>query len=116
MGWTTPSYMALRGHLYTYDGAQNAIFPAQVTATQFNGRATKLKDYTNNNDTWLDYGATALTSCTYLGAWNGYRLGAIKPENITVGNATKINGHSITVSTSGPSGGSNGDIWFTYTV
>jgi len=29
------------GHLYSYDSAANATFPAQVTATQFNGTATK---------------------------------------------------------------------------
>lgn len=92
VGWTTPSTMALTGHLYSYDSSQNATFPAQITATQFNGslngRALKLKDYTNNNDTWLDYGAPGLDSCTYLGAWNGYRLGAIKPEKLTVGSAS----------------------------
>ena len=37
MGWTTPSNMARNGHLYSYDNNQNATFPAQVTATQFNG-------------------------------------------------------------------------------
>jgi hypothetical protein len=37
VGWTTPSNMARNGHLYSYDNNQNATFPAQVTATQFNG-------------------------------------------------------------------------------
>ena len=37
VGWSTPSNMAKNGHLYSYDNAQNASFPAQVTATQFNG-------------------------------------------------------------------------------
>ena len=37
VGWTCPSNMARNGHLYTMDAAQNATFPAQVTATQFNG-------------------------------------------------------------------------------
>lgn len=44
--------------------------------------ATKLKDYTNGNDTWLDYGASALTTCSWVGAWNGYRMGAISPQNL----------------------------------
>ena len=42
--------MAKTGHLYAYDANQNATFPAQITATQFNGAltgnastATKLK-------------------------------------------------------------------------
>lgn len=29
-GWTTPSYMAATGHLYKYDGNQNAYFPGCV--------------------------------------------------------------------------------------
>ena len=37
VGWTTPSTMAAKGHIYTYDASQNVTFPAQVTATQFNG-------------------------------------------------------------------------------
>lgn len=37
VGWTTPSNMAKNGHLYTYDYAQNATFPANVTATKFIG-------------------------------------------------------------------------------
>lgn len=36
-GWTVPSNMAANGHLYTYDYAQNATFPANVTATKFIG-------------------------------------------------------------------------------
>jgi hypothetical protein len=39
MGWAIPSNMARDGHLYSYDNAQNATFPAQVTATAFNGNA-----------------------------------------------------------------------------
>lgn len=35
VGWTTPSNMAARGHLYKYDAQQNATFPAAVTATKF---------------------------------------------------------------------------------
>jgi hypothetical protein len=41
VGWTVPSIMAGSGHLYGWDASQNAIFPAQITATQFNGNATK---------------------------------------------------------------------------
>lgn len=35
VGWTTPSNMAARGHLYKYDAQQNATFPAAITATKF---------------------------------------------------------------------------------
>lgn len=40
-GWQTPSNMAQTGHLYNYDANQNAAFPDNVTAKQFNGVATK---------------------------------------------------------------------------
>ena len=32
--------MAKTGHIYSYDNFQNVTFPAQVTATAFNGNAT----------------------------------------------------------------------------
>lgn len=38
VGWITPSNMADYGTIYSYDGNQNVSFPAQVTATQFNGK------------------------------------------------------------------------------
>ena len=38
--WITPSNMARTGHLYSWDVNQNAIFPAGITATSFNGNAT----------------------------------------------------------------------------
>ena len=44
------------GHLYDYDANANAIFPAQITATQFNGNATsatnasKVNNHTVNSD------------------------------------------------------------------
>ena len=46
VGWNTPSNMAKNGRLYKYDHAQNATFPANVTATNFvgnlQGSASKL--------------------------------------------------------------------------
>ena len=48
VGWNVPSNMARDGHLYSYDNSQNATFPAQVTATQFNGPATKLTTSTGS--------------------------------------------------------------------
>ena len=189
------------GIIKIWTNVQNGAASAHTETINANGvysgtavTATKLTDYTNGNDTWLDYGAPGLSSCTYLGAWNGYRMGAIKPENISagsiqvprVGNANTIDvksaptryrakvqeygpsclnlptthwyfvetwrgqdnnycaqlalgettddayfrilqntvwgswrrittgARNITMSTSGPSGGSNGDIWFVY--
>ena len=48
VGWSTPSTMAKTGHLYSYDAAQNANFPAQVTATSFNGNATSATKLQNS--------------------------------------------------------------------
>lgn len=36
-GWNVPSNIAKDGHLYDYDYAQNAIFPANITAKNFIG-------------------------------------------------------------------------------
>ena len=43
------------GHLYSYDTDANAIFPAQVTATQFNGLATKATGDKNGADIATTY-------------------------------------------------------------
>ena len=51
MGWTTPSNMAQKGTLYDYDENQNAIFPAQITATAFNGNATSATNVYIADDT-----------------------------------------------------------------
>ena len=40
--WTYPSTMAKSNHIYTFDTSQNTTFPAEVTATKFNGPATKI--------------------------------------------------------------------------
>lgn len=49
--WSHPSAMAKTGHLYSYDSAQNATFPANVTATTFvgalSGNATTASTATN---------------------------------------------------------------------
>lgn len=38
--WQYNSNMAKTGHIYNWDYRQNAIFPAQITATAFNGKAS----------------------------------------------------------------------------
>lgn len=45
----TNSNMASINHLYSYDVNQNATFPAQVTATQFNGLATRANADSDGN-------------------------------------------------------------------
>lgn len=49
MSQRSPSNMATYGHLYSYDYNQNATFPANVTATNFIGSATRaLRDGDGN--------------------------------------------------------------------
>lgn len=62
VGWTTPNTLAATGRLYTYDQNLNATFPAQITATQFNGTATKLSGFTNTTTS-----ATAIDSAIQNG-------------------------------------------------
>lgn len=59
VGWTTSSNMAKTGHIYSFDENQNATFPAQVTATQFNGKATTADRLAGFS------GGGAATSCTW---------------------------------------------------
>lgn len=40
VGWTTPSTLALNGHVYSFDGNLNVTFPSNVTATSFTGNAS----------------------------------------------------------------------------
>lgn len=47
--WNTNSTLARTGHLYEYDVFKNATFPAQVTATQFNGLATRANADSDGN-------------------------------------------------------------------
>ena len=68
VGWNTPSNMAKTGHLYSYDNAQNAFFPASVTATQFNGTATKA----------IEDGDANTISSTYLKLSGGSMTGTIR--------------------------------------
>lgn len=99
MGWTTPSNMSDNGHLYKYDSNENAIFPAQVTATQFNGnastassatKATYIKDSTSGGNLTMTYSKAGQASTSWLGSWNGTELGAISPSNVTAGKATAL--------------------------
>lgn len=49
-GWITPSNMAKYGRLYYCDEAQNATFPAKVTATSFIGNATTATKASQDGD------------------------------------------------------------------
>jgi hypothetical protein len=75
--------MAARDHIYTWDAAQNATFPAKVTAT--GGFA----DYNNGTPTKFGYSTTGLAynATSWLAAWDTsvsgeYRLRAINAANL----------------------------------
>ena len=73
--WTTPSNMAKTGHLYRWDSSQNAIFPAQVTATQFNGllngNASSATKLATKRKLWgQDFDGTADVSGSLTGVSN----------------------------------------------
>lgn len=64
VGWTTPSNLAGKGTIYTYDASQNVTFPATVKATTFteNGKTLETK-YTNKIET-VKVNGTALPITT----------------------------------------------------
>jgi len=75
VGWQTPSTMASNGHLYAYDYAKNATFPANVTATSFTGSLT------GNADT--------ATKASYLTGFTSRHT-----SNISWGTLTPANGYT----------------------
>ena len=81
VGWTTPSTMAKTGHLYSYDNAQNATFPANVTASRFIGPSDSVRDSRNGITTTLAFGKTGLSTTSWFAAWDGYEIRAISPSS-----------------------------------
>lgn len=57
--------------------------------------ASTVLDSGNNTETTFAYSKSGLTSATWLAAWSGYELRAIAPANITAGNASKVNNHTV---------------------
>ena len=65
--WGASSELMKNGHLYSWDASKNATFPAQITATQFNGTATRATaDASGNNikTTYLNGGSISVTPST----------------------------------------------------
>lgn len=96
--WVYHSEMAKSGHLYSYDDEQNASFPAQITAKQFNGTATnasKVNNHTVNSDvpsgakfTDTTYGAATQSSPGLMSAADKKKLDGIGAES----NVKSVNG------------------------
>lgn len=88
-GWSTPSNMAKAGSIYEYDRYQNTSFPAQVTATQFNGKlngvATKLGRSGDMNYpmTFYWYGQNGQPSWLW-GSNDGSNIYIYNPSNFSV--------------------------------
>lgn len=54
--WSVPNNMMEKDHIYNWDANQNVHFPAQVTATRFNGSSTGVVDYGNSNGSTIKIG------------------------------------------------------------
>ena len=67
--WATPSNMAHTGHLYSWDVNQNAIFPAGITATSFNGPASSVSNSLSING--KSYNGSAAVDVGVIGAEYG---------------------------------------------
>lgn len=104
--WTKTSNMGETGHLYSYDTAQNATFPAKVTATGFSGpltgnatTASGIKDSANSSTITASYASAQLaySDITHLACWNGYQLRAVNKSVFAASDHT----HSV-ATTSAP--------------
>lgn len=105
------SYMATTGHLYDYDYLQNAIFPANVTATKFIGNGSQLTNLPAANLTGTvpiaNGGTGATTAAGALQALTGLATTAGLPyynANGTMSLATDANVRSAL------SGGTTGQV------
>lgn len=65
--WSFPSNMARTGHIYDWDSNQNAIFPAGITATSFNGSASKVANALTLNGVSYDGSSAVALSSQQLG-------------------------------------------------
>lgn len=54
--WGVPNNMMEKDHIYNWDANQNVQFPAQVTATKFNGNSTGVVDYGDSNGSTIKVG------------------------------------------------------------
>nr|DAK68514.1 MAG TPA: hypothetical protein [Caudoviricetes sp.] len=54
--WGVPNNMMEKDHIYNWDANQNVHFPAQVTATKFNGSSTGVVDYGDSNGSTIKVG------------------------------------------------------------
>lgn len=93
--WSNPSTMARIGHLYSFDYAQNATFPANVAATTFSGNGANISALNAGNISSGTLSADRL-------ATSGVTAGSYGPTaNVSGTNGTTINVPQITVDNKG---------------
>lgn len=93
--WTVPSNMARTGHLYSYDGDQNATFPAKITASSFVGSGASLTALNASN---ISSGTLAVDRLPT----SGVTAGTYGPNMATTGSeGAVINIPEITVDNKG---------------
>ena len=63
--WSSPNNMVSKNHMYTWDRDLNVTFPAQITATKFNGTATTANNLSGFTNTTTS--ATAIDSAIQNG-------------------------------------------------
>lgn len=127
VGWATPSNMARYGRMYTYDSSQNVTFPAQLTATQFNGKATSAtKLATARKIAGTSFDGTEDISISYNNLTDKPTIpsGVQVIDNLTSSSTTaslsanqgrvlkSYLDKKVVVSESQPSGQQVGDVWY----
>lgn len=95
VGWVTPSNMAKYGRLYYFDEAQNATFPANVTATNFIGSATYADKYSYNG---MD------RDFVYDAVDSGNHYIRCKDATIIRANETNLNKYAFIINSDGKGG------------
>ena len=106
VGWTTPSTMAKTGHMYTYDYAQNVTFPAKVTATTFNGKATKDGNGNTITSTYIKELSASGQTVTYTKGDGS--TGTITTQDTTYSAGTHISINGTTINASWPTASDSG--------
>ena len=95
--------MVIDGEYYASEGQQKVYHPGNKPSAADIGAAASshthgyLTDRTNSTASYLNYGASAVTSASYLAAWNGYELRAITPATVrtVIGAAASSHGNHV---------------------